>query len=222
MQHKIMSSANEPASGQPPDAPAEGAESASPKVKIKKYANRRLYNTATSSYVTLDHLCQMVKEGTEFVVHDAKTGEDITRSVLTQIIVEEEGKGQNLLPVSFLRQLISFYGDNLQALVPKYLDYSMGNFARNQEQMRKYMTDAFGGFFPFGQQFEEMSKQNLALFQNAMKTMFSPFGVDVPGGQEGKPGAGAPEQKGNPPSNIDDLRAQMAAMQKRLDDLTKK
>jgi polyhydroxyalkanoate synthesis repressor PhaR len=217
-----MSSANEPVPG-PTDTPAESGEG-SPKVKIKKYANRRLYNTATSSYVTLDHLCQMVKEGTEFVVHDAKTGEDITRSVLTQIIVEEEGKGgQNLLPVSFLRQLISFYGDNLQALVPKYLDYSMGNFARNQEQMRKYMTDAFGGFFPFGTQFEEMSKQNLALFQNAMKTMFSPFGVEVPGGQEGKPVAGgAPEAKPAAPSNIDDLRSQMAAMQKRLDELTKK
>jgi polyhydroxyalkanoate synthesis repressor PhaR len=217
-----MSSTNEPVSGQP-DAPAEGGEAAAPKVKIKKYANRRLYNTATSSYVTLDHLCQMVKEGTEFVVHDAKTGEDITRSVLTQIIVEEEGKGQNLLPVGFLRQLISFYGDNLQALVPKYLDYSMGNFARNQEQMRKYMTEAFGGFFPFGQQFEEMSKQNLALFQNAMKTMFSPFGVEVPGGpQEGKPPGSASEAKPGVSSNIDDLRSQMAAMQKRLDELTKK
>src|SRR5690349_18878568 len=185
-----MSSANEPVPGQP-DAPAEGGESASPKVKIKKYANRRLYNTATSSYVTLDHLCQMVKEGTEFVVHDAKTGEDITRSVLTQIIVEEEGKGgQNLLPVSFLRQLISFYGDNLQALVPKYLDYSMGNFARNQEQMRKYMTDAFG-MLPFGQQLEEMGKQNMALFQNALR-MFSPFKFPAPGeapAGEDRPGA---------------------------------
>ncbi len=217
-----MTSANDPAADRSTDTPGDNAEGASPKVKIKKYANRRLYNTATSSYVTLDHLCQMVKEGTEFVVHDAKTGEDITRSVLTQIIVEEEAKGQNLLPVSFLRQLISFYGDNLQALVPKYLDYSMGAFARNQEQMRRYMHDAFGGFFPFGQQFEEMGKQNLALFQNAMKTMFSPFGVEVPDGQQGKPPAGAPEQKGGAPSNIDDLRAQMAAMQKRLDELTKK
>jgi polyhydroxyalkanoate synthesis repressor PhaR len=217
-----MSSANEPAAGQP-DTAAEGGESAAPKVKIKKYANRRLYNTATSSYVTLDHLCQMVKEGTEFVVHDAKTGEDITRSVLTQIIVEEEAKGQNLLPVSFLRQLISFYGDNLQALVPKYLDYSMGAFARNQEQMRRYMTDAFGGFFPFGQQLEEMGKQNLQLFQNAMKTMFSPFGVEVPDAQQqGKPPAGTSEQKPGTSSNIDDLRSQMAAMQKRLDELTKK
>jgi polyhydroxyalkanoate synthesis repressor PhaR len=216
-----MSSANEPVSGPPPEAPPEGGEAAAPKVKIKKYANRRLYNTATSSYVTLDHLCQMVKEGTEFVVHDAKTGEDITRSVLTQIIVEEEAKGQNLLPVSFLRQLISFYGDNLQALVPRYLDYSMGAFARNQEQMRRYMQDAFGGFFPFGQQLEEMGKQNLALFQNAMKTMFSPFGVEVPGSPEAKPGAPG-EAKPGTPSSIDELRAQMAAMQKRLDDLTKK
>jgi polyhydroxyalkanoate synthesis repressor PhaR len=224
-----MSSANEP-TAQQPEAQAEGNESAAPKVKIKKYANRRLYNTATSSYVTLDHLCQMVKEGTEFVVHDAKTGEDITRSVLTQIIVEEEGKGgQNLLPVSFLRQLISFYGDNLQALVPRYLDYSMGAFAKNQEQMRKYMQEAFGGFFPFGQQLpftqqmEEMGKQNLALFQNAMKTMFSPFGLDVPGGPDAKPGApGGAENKKPESTSIDDLRAQLAAMQKRLDDLTKK
>jgi polyhydroxyalkanoate synthesis repressor PhaR len=222
MQHKLMSSANEPSEEQP-GAPSEGGESAPPKVKIKKYANRRLYNTATSSYVTLDHLCQMVKQGTEFVVHDAKTGEDITRSVLTQIIVEEEAKGQNLLPVSFLRQLISFYGDNLQALVPRYLDYSMGAFAQNQEQMRKYMTDAFGGFFPFGQQLEEMGKQNLALFQNAMKTMFSPFGLNVPGAPDAKPGsAERPETKKAETSSIDDLRAQLAAMQKRLDDLTKK
>lgn len=205
------------------DDPVGGAsgegESTSPKVRIKKYANRRLYNTATSSYVTLDHLCQMVKEGTEFVVHDAKTGEDITRQVLTQIIVEEEAKGQNLLPVSFLRQLISFYGDNLQALVPRYLDYSMGAFARNQEQMRKYMQDTFGSLFPFGQ-FEEMGKQNMALFQNAMK-MFTPFGFEPPGTAEQK-AASEQGRKPEPPQNIDELRAQLAAMQKRLDDLTKK
>jgi polyhydroxyalkanoate synthesis repressor PhaR len=217
-----MMPANDQPAEPPANAPGEGNESAPPKVKIKKYANRRLYNTATSSYVTLDHLCQMVKDGTEFVVHDAKTGEDITRSVLTQIIVEEEAKGQNLLPVSFLRQLISFYGDNLQALVPRYLDYSMGAFARNQEQMRKYMTDAFGGFFPFGRELEEMGKQNLALFQNAMKTMFSPFGVNVPDTPETKSEAERGADKKPGPSSIDELRAQMAAMQKRLDDLTKK
>ncbi len=133
--------------------PAAAAEKAP--ITIKKYANRRLYNTATSSYVTLDHLCQMVKDGVEFVVFDAKSGEDITRSVLTQIIVEEESKGgQNLLPINFLRQLISFYGDNLQFLLPRYLEQSMDSFATNQEQMRKYLKDSLGGMFPFGR-FEE-------------------------------------------------------------------
>jgi polyhydroxyalkanoate synthesis repressor PhaR len=132
-------------------------------VVIKKYANRRLYNTSTSSYVTLDDLGRMVKQGSEFVVYDAKTADDITRPVLTQIIVEEEQKGQNLLPISFLRQLISLYGDSMQWLVPRYLDHAMNTFSRNQEQMRKSLQDAFGGLFPFGP-LEEMGKQNLALF----------------------------------------------------------
>ncbi|MBI1206155.1 MAG: polyhydroxyalkanoate synthesis repressor PhaR [Azospirillum sp.] len=144
-------------------------------ITIKKYANRRLYNTATSSYVTLDHLSHMVKEGSDFVVYDAKTGEDITRSVLTQIIVEEESKGQNLLPISFLRQLIGFYGDSMQWMVPSYLEYSMQAFARNQEQIRDYFQTTLGGIFPFGG-FEEMSKHNLVLFERAMR-MFSPFGA---------------------------------------------
>jgi polyhydroxyalkanoate synthesis repressor PhaR len=144
-----------------------------PPVVIKKYANRRLYNTATSSYVTLDDLSRMVKEGSEFVVYDAKTGEDITRAVLTQIIVEEEQKGQNLLPISFLRQLISLYGDSMQWLVPRYLEHAMSTFAHNQEQMRKNLQEAFGGLFPFGP-LEEMGKQNLALFEKTMK-MFAPF-----------------------------------------------
>ncbi len=147
-----------------------------PTVTIKKYANRRLYNTATSSYVTLDHLCAMVKEGVEFNVYDAKSGEDITRSVLTQIIVEEEGKaGQNLLPISFLRQLIGFYGDNMQWLVPKYLEYSMQSLGKNQDQIRSYFQSAFGGIFPFGSTFEEMGKQNMAMFERAMR-LFTPFG----------------------------------------------
>src|SRR5918912_4356361 len=120
-------------------------------VVVKKYANRRLYNTATSSYVTLDDLANLIKEGGDFVVQDAKTGEDLTRSVMTQIIVEEEGKGQNLLPISFLRQLIAFYGDSMQWLVPSYLESSMRSFAHNQEQMRRYMQETFGGMFPFGQ-----------------------------------------------------------------------
>ena len=142
----------------------------------KKYANRRLYNTASSSYVTLDDLAKMIKEGGNFVVYDAKSGEDITRSVLTQIIVEEEQKGQNLLPISFLRQLISFYGDSMQFLVPGYLEQAMIAFARNQEKMRKNLQDTFG-IFPFGQ-FEEMGKQNIALFERALK-MLSPYARDA-------------------------------------------
>lgn len=149
------------------------SNAASP-ITIKKYANRRLYNTATSSYVTLDHLCQMVKDNEDFVVYDAKSGEDITRSVLTQIIVEEESKGgQNLLPIPFLRQLIGFYGDQLGGLVPKYLEQSMQAFQQHEVQMRQYMTQAFGGLIPFNA-LEEVNKQNVAFFENAMK-MFAPF-----------------------------------------------
>ncbi len=123
---------------------AEEQAGASP-VVIKKYANRRLYNTQTSSYVTLDHLALMVKEGTEFEVRDARTGDDITRSVLTQIIFEEEAKGQNLLPIQFLRRLIRFYGDSLQAFVPGYLDMTMESFTKNQEAMKGRIAEAFGG-----------------------------------------------------------------------------
>lgn len=145
-------------------------------VTIKKYANRRLYNTATSSYVTLENLSVMVKEGTEFNVYDAKSGEDITRAVLTQIIVEEEGKvgQQNLLPISFLRQLISFYGDSMQWMVPKYLEHSMQSLSKNQDQMRGYFQGGFTPVFPFGTTLEEMGKQNLAMFERAMR-LFSPF-----------------------------------------------
>ena len=153
-------------------------ETSSPKttITIKKYANRRLYNTATSSYVTLESLAVMVKEGTEFNVYDAKTSEDITRSVLTQIIVEEENKSgqQTLLPISFLRQLIGFYGDNMQWVVPKYLEHSMQMLSNNQEKLGGYFQTTFGNMFPFGTSFEEMSKKNLAMFENAMR-MFAPF-----------------------------------------------
>ncbi len=152
--------------------PSDEKPSKTQPVVIKKYANRRLYNTATSSYVTLHDLATMIKEGGDFVVHDAKTGEDITRSVLTQIIVEEEQKGQNLLPINFLRQLISFYGDSMQFLLPGYLEQAMGAFARNQEQLRKNLQETFG-MFPFGQ-FEQMGRQNMALFERALK-MFAPY-----------------------------------------------
>ena len=192
-------------------------------VVIKKYANRRLYNTATSAYVTLDHLSQMVKDKTDFVVYDAKTGEDITRSVLTQIIVEEESKGgQTLLPIPFLRQLISFYGDSLQGVVPQYLEMSMTQFARNQEQMRRYLQNAFG-FNPF-QQFESMGKQNMAMFENAMR-MFNPFGAgQTPPGQANgsaeppKAPAGAPPEK----EAIDDLKRKLDELQGQLAELSKK
>ncbi|WP_207477801.1 polyhydroxyalkanoate synthesis repressor PhaR [Arenibaculum pallidiluteum] len=180
-------------------------------ITIKKYANRRLYNTATSSYVTLDHLCQMVKDGKDFVVYDAKTGEDITRSVLTQIIVEEESKGQNLLPISFLRQLIGFYGDNMQWVVPRYLEYSMQALARNQEQMRDYFQNTLGGMFPFGT-FEEMGKQNLAMFERAMR-MFSPFGPGEAGkGEEGEAGRGKPDSE----KALEEMQQRLAEMQRQL------
>ena len=201
-----------------------GHDSGKPAVRIKKYANRRLYNTATSSYVTLDYLAQMVREGQDFTVEDAKTGEDITRSVLTQIIVEEEAKGQNMLPINFLRQLISLYGDNLQFLVPRYLEQSMEAFGKNQEQMRQYMKESFGGMFPFDR-FQEMSKQNIAFFEQAMR-MWSPFRPGQSGGQSGgQPGATPeaapsapvrPEDKG---SDLDDLKSQMQALQKQLESL---
>lgn len=190
-----------------------------PPVTIKKYANRRLYNTATSSYVTLDHLAQMVKDGTDFVVFDAKTGEDITRQVLTHIIVEEEAKGTNLLPISFLRHLISFYGDSLQAVVPNYLEQTMQTFARNQENMREYMQNALGGLNPFGQ-LEEMNKQNVAMFENAMK-MFAPFtpGSGRNGSGEKKPAAGGAEASSD--SELEELKSKLDAMQRQLENLSR-
>lgn len=207
-----------------PEKPSEAtgtATSAEEKqiVKVKKYANRRLYNTATSSYVTLDDLSRMVKEGIDFVVHDAKTGDDITRAVLTQIIVEEESKGgQNLLPIGFLRQLIGFYGDNLQAVVPRYLEASMQIFARNQEQFRDSMKAAFGGFFPFGGQLEELSKQNMQLFQNTMNQMWAPFNQQRPGEPTAPAKPGTAEEE----AALNELRRQMETMQRRLEELSKK
>jgi polyhydroxyalkanoate synthesis repressor PhaR len=186
-------------------------------ITIKKYANRRLYNTATSSYVTLDHLAEMVKEGTDFVVTDAKTGEDITRSVLTQIIVEQEAKGQNLLPIKFLRQVIGFYGDSLGGLVPRYLEHSMEAFHQNESAMRGTMQEAFKGMLPM-QRLEEMGKQNMALFENAMK-MWNPFAANRPNGTPNGAanGATAPE-KGE---DIDSLKSQLNAMQAQLEKLVK-
>ncbi len=196
-------------------AEAKKAQQSEP-ITIKKYANRRLYNTATSSYVTLDHLCQMVKEGVDFTVYDAKTSENITRTVLTQIIVEEEAKGENLLPITFLRQLISFYGDNMQWIVPRYLDHMMSSFTTNQDRMRQTMQETFGGMFPFAS-LEEVSKQNMALFENAMKA-FSPFPADP---QAEANEAGSPPKTDNANSEaLRKLKAQMDALQHQLETLS--
>src|SRR5690349_24623981 len=156
---------------------SSGQETAGERVVIKKYANRRLYNTVSSSYVTLEHLADMVKKNVDFVVYDAKTNEDITRTVLTQIIFEEESQGQSLLPIQFLRQLIGFYGNSMQAFLPSYLELSLSTFTQQQEQMRSQLaalgqTTAIGGY-------EEQIRHNLALFDRAMK-MFSPFSFAKP------------------------------------------
>jgi polyhydroxyalkanoate synthesis repressor PhaR len=182
---------------------------------VKKYANRRLYNTATSSYVTLDDLARMIKEGGDFVAYDAKTGEDITRSVLTQIIVEQEQKGQNMLPISFLRQLISLYGDSMQFLVPGYLEQAMTAFARNQEQMRDSLRATFG-IFPFGQ-FEEMGKQNIALFQRTLK-MLSPYAGESNSGAPDTAQAKDETSKDEEP-RLRRLEAQIETLRQRLEAL---
>jgi polyhydroxyalkanoate synthesis repressor PhaR len=183
---------------------------------IKKYANRRLYHTGTSTYVTLEDLAGMVREGEDFVVYDAKSGEEITRSVLTQIIFEQENKeGQNLLPVTVLRQLIRFYGDSLQSLVPSYLEFSMANLAREQQKLRDQMAQAFGpaAFHAM----EEQVRTNMGFFTEAMR-MFAPFAKH---GEEGA-GEAKAEANGQSPSDLDALKRQMADMQAKLDALARK
>jgi|TARA_R110002124_G_scaffold64985_2_gene177837 polyhydroxyalkanoate synthesis repressor PhaR len=150
------------------------AKTDSPTV-VKKYANRRLYDTGRSSYVTLEDLCDMVKEGYDFVVVDAKSGDDITRQVLTQIIMEQESKGENLLPINFLKDLIGYYGDSVGGVIPNYLEQTMEVFKANQEQFQGQLNTSFGGAFPFGT-FEEMNKMNIDIFQRTMKTF---TGLDV-------------------------------------------
>ncbi|HRK63542.1 MAG TPA: polyhydroxyalkanoate synthesis repressor PhaR [Terricaulis sp.] len=197
---------------------AGGAEAQGDPVIIKKYANRRLYNTAASSYVTLDHLSEMVREGVDFTVQDAKTGEDITRSVLTQIIFEQENKGQSMLPVQFLRRLIRFYGDQMQGYLPPYLEMSMESFAKAQEQMRENMTRAFGASTPMAA-FEEQAQRNMAMFQQAMK-MWAPLAQG--GAMPGFPGMpkvslGDEDSEADKDEQLTLLRKQMEAMQKQLD-----
>ena len=183
------------------------------RVVIQKYANRRLYNKATSSYITLDDLSKMVKDGVDFVVNDAKTGEDITRKVLTQIIFEEEGRGQNLLPVPFLRQLIGFYGDRMQAFLPSYLELSLESFIKQQERMREKFTAVAP--VPVLGMFDEQVRQNMALFDRAMK-MFTPFAY--------RNEDAAPEKPATPPAeeSLSEIKRQMAAMQEQIAALSKK
>lgn len=201
-------------------------------VVVKKYANRRLYNTATSSYVTLDDLSNMVKEGTDFVVFDAKSDNDITRSVLTQIIFEQEGRGQNLLPINFLRRLIRYYGDSMQSFVPGYLEASMEAFSQSQDDIRAKFpspwTAPSGSGSDAMEAFEGQARQNMAMFEQAMKMMgsFTPEGAANPASTSAEPAAPAPaptapqSAKQKPTSQdetLDELRQQMATMQQRLD-----
>jgi polyhydroxyalkanoate synthesis repressor PhaR len=183
------------------------AKSESP-ITIKKYANRRLYNTGTSTYVTLEDLAAMVKAGEDFVVYDAKTNEDITRTVLTQIIFEQENKegGQNLLPINFLRQLIRFYGDSMQMLVPRYLEQSMQSFTGQQEKFREQMAQAFGGvgLGPL----EDQVRRNMEMFEKTF-AMFAPFARGQAKSATDKPAGSA--------SEMDELKRQLDEMQKRLD-----
>lgn len=208
-------------------------------VTIKKYANRRLYNTETSTYVTLDDLAEMVRQERDFVVYDAKSGEDLTHSVLTQIILEREGRGQTLLPVGFLRQLIRFYGDNMGRLVPTYLAMSLDTLTQQQEKFRKQMTDTFGtgpftanpfGQVPFGSAafdaMQEQAKQNMAMFEKAFN-MFTPFGrmggTAGPNGRTDEP-AHEPAPPPEPPESRDELnelRDQLAQMQRQLDKIAR-
>jgi polyhydroxyalkanoate synthesis repressor PhaR len=190
-------------------------------ITIKKYANRRLYNTGTSTYVTLEDLATMVKEGEDFLVYDAKTGDDITRSVLAQIIFEQENKaGQNLLPTTFLRQLIRFYGDSMQMVVPKYLEASIDTLTREQEKFRKQMTSAFGSgpFAPL----EEQVRRNMELFERTF-SMFKPFGIGSvrKDSSSAEPPVPPPADVPAEADDIDELRRQMKEMQERLNRMSK-
>ena len=184
---------------------AESANNEADVTIIKKYANRRLYNTATSSYVTLDYLSEMVKRNEEFVVKDAKSGEDITRTVLTQIIFEEESKGQNLLPVNFLRKLIKYYGDNLQSFVPSYLEMSMETFQKNQETMRQTLSESFAEA-PGFKIFEDVARQNMSVFEQSMK-MF------------GLPGTANPWAAGQQSASSESKDAEIASLRQEIEAL---
>jgi polyhydroxyalkanoate synthesis repressor PhaR len=197
-------------------------------ITIKKYANRRLYNTGTSTYVTLEDLAVMVKKGEDFVVFDAKSGDDITRPVLAQIIFEQEGKdGQSLLPITFLRQLIRFYGDSMQMLVPSYLEYSIGNLTSQQQKFREQIQSAIGGKeLPGGQMFgalEEQARANMAMFSQALG-MFNPFVAKAAGAGDKAATETRSEEAPTAPGmpDIDALKQQLADMQAKIEGLARK
>ena len=203
-----------------PDAPSEKREA----VVIKKYANRRLYNTETSTYVTLEDLATMVRGDRDFVVYDAKTGDDLTHSVLTQIIVEQENRqgGQTLLPVPFLRQLIRFYDDSIGRMVPGYLQFSLENLAKEQEKFRALFANAFSNPAAAFEAYQEQARKNMQMFEQAL-SVWSPF-TGLPGGKRGDlPGAdkgGKLDLSGKSPDEISELKAQLASMQQKIDKLS--
>lgn len=206
---------------------ARDADQESRPVIIKKYANRRLYNTDTSTYVTLEDLAEMVRGERDFVVYDAKSGEDLTHSVLTQIIVEQENRqgGQTLLPVPFLRQLIRFYDDSIGRMVPGYLQFSLENLAKEQEKFRALFANAFSNPAAAFEAYQEQARKNMAMFEQAL-SVWSPFtGMPgAPGGKRGdQPGAekgGKADLSGKSPDEIGELKAQLANMQQKIDKLS--
>jgi polyhydroxyalkanoate synthesis repressor PhaR len=190
-------------------------------IVIKKYANRRLYNTSTSAYVTLEDLADMVKRGRDFTVHDAKTGDDITRQVLTQIIFEEENKGQNLMPIKFLRQLIRFYGDQMQAFVPSYLEMSLEQLTREQQTLRNQLLNTMGVSAEPFRVIDDQVKKNMAMFEDAMR-FFQPF-AQKDARDERPQNASTRSSSGS--ATASDLKAmqdQLKEMQRKLDSLTGK
>lgn len=204
-----MTRANQPNNGEP--------------IIIKKYANRRLYNTGSSTYVTLDDLAEMVKNGEEFVVQDAKSGDDITRSVLGQIIFDQEAReGQNLLSINFLRQLIKFYGDSMQTMVPSYLEYTMNSFTREQDKLRDQMKTMFGEHSVAGlEQMEQITRRNMEMFQKAF-AMFVPFAGGAgmnpdSNGDEAAPKDGERSAQSETDQDIQELKNELAALKSKLD-----
>ncbi|HKQ94579.1 MAG TPA: polyhydroxyalkanoate synthesis repressor PhaR [Aestuariivirgaceae bacterium] len=199
---------------------SEQASQSGDPIVIKKYANRRLYNTSTSAYVTLEDLADMVKRGTDFTVHDAKTGEDITRQVLTQIIFEEENKGQNLMPIKFLRQLIRFYGDQMQAFVPSFLEMSLEQLTREQQTLRNQLLNTMGVSTEPFRVIDEQVKKNMAMFEDAMR-FFQPFAQKDSRDERPQNASGRASTSATA-SDLKTMQDQLKEMQRKLDSLTGK